>query len=267
MEQPSDGGKPSPETRYLRPPGLEFGRGIAIFILVFAVFAMAQMCLLIWQVMTRTPAYADRPFSMALLEEPTFQEGWRTLATNGDVVSILGLGAGLVAALVLFLSVRSWKGDGWWRFLALQRPTGRALGVWLVVFLLFFTVMEVLVNLVPGFDSAFMEAVLGSVTSYGMLFLGVVLMPALFEELLFRGVLFGSLRYLMDKHAAVALSAGIFTLVHPQYDWQLQLLYLLPMAVFLGYARANSGSLWTSILLHAVNNALSVLLPIALGGS
>ena len=65
-----------------------------------------------------------------------------------------------------------------------------------------------------------------------LLILGVVIMPALFEELLFRGVLYGSLRYLMDKHAAVALTAGIFTLVHPQYEWQLQLLYLLPMAVF-----------------------------------
>lgn len=264
MEQPYEAEKRSPEPAPLRPPALEFGRGVAIFTLVFAVFAMAQMVLLIWQVISRTPAYNDRNFSMGMLEEPGFQEAWRALATNGDVVSLIGLGAGLISTLVLWLSMRSWKGAATARFLGLQPTTGKALLTWLGVFIVFFGVMEVVVNLLPGFDSSFMEAVLGSVTNYPLLILGVVIMPALFEELLFRGVLYGSLRYLMDKHAAVALTAGIFTLVHPQYEWQLQLLYLLPMAVFLGYARANSGSLRTSILLHALNNLLSVVLPMLL---
>ena len=54
-----------------------------------------------------------------------------------------------------------------------------------------------------------MEKVLASVTNYPMLVLGLGIMPAIFEEFLLRGLLYGSLRHLMDKHVAVAIVAGI----------------------------------------------------------
>ncbi|MBS1546956.1 MAG: CPBP family intramembrane metalloprotease, partial [Bacteroidetes bacterium] len=64
-----------------------------------------------------------------------------------------------------------------------------------------------------------------------------------------------------DKHVSVAIVAGVFTVVHQQYDWYILLLYVLPMGVFLGYARANTGSIWTGVFLHMVNNVLSMVLP------
>lgn len=100
-----------------------------------------------------------------------------------------------------------------------------------------------------------------------MFLLGAALMPALFEEFLFRGLLFGSLRHMLDKHSAIAITAGVFTFIHMQYDWYLLLLQVLPLGVFLGYARANTGSIWTSIVLHFTNNAASVLLPALLPDS
>jgi membrane protease YdiL (CAAX protease family) len=86
-------------------------------------------------------------------------------------------------------------------------------------------------------------------------------MPALFEEFLLRGLLYGSLRHVLDHHKAIAIVAGLFTLLHPQYDWYVLLLIVLPMGVMLGYARANSGSIWVPVFLHMLNNTLSILLP------
>ena len=41
----------------------------------------------------------------------------------------------------------------------------------------------------------------------------------------------------------------------------LLLLNVLPLGVFLGYARANSGSIWTCVFLHLLNNAAGLVLP------
>ena len=84
-------------------------------------------------------------------------------------------------------------------------------------------------------------------------------MAPIFEELLLRGLLFGTVRHMADEHATVAITAGVFALMHLQYDWTVILL-ILPIGVVLGYARSRSGSIWVPVLLHVLNNSLSVLL-------
>ena len=132
---------------------------------------------------------------------------------------------------------------------------------WTVVFVALFAVLEVIEQLFPDPENAFMTKVLNSSTNTALLLLGVGVMPALFEEFLLRGLLYGSLRHLLDHHVTIALVAGLFTLLHPQYEWYIQLLVVLPMGIVLGYARANSGSIWVPVLLHMLNNCASILLP------
>lgn len=261
MEKQSEPVLPLPEPGQQGPGFIGFARGMATFTLAYAVFTMAQMCLLIERVLHLDPAYAERSFSMGLLEEPAFQEAWRTYSRQGDVVAHIALWSGVAGLLVLLWAVRGWKARGMGAFLGMVRPPRRSLLWWTLGFLGFIAVMEVLARWLPELQSDFMASVLATVTNYPVLVLGVVVVSAVFEEFLFRGVLFGSLRHIVDKHVAVAISAGIFTLVHPQYSMLLQLVYVLPMAVFLGYARANSGSIWVCVALHALNNGLSVVLP------
>jgi membrane protease YdiL (CAAX protease family) len=105
-----------------------------------------------------------------------------------------------------------------------------------------------------------MAKVIGSTSNMFWLFLGVGIMAPLFEEFLLRGLLFGSIRHMADEHATVALTAGVFTLMHMQYDAPVMLL-ILPMGVVLGYARSRSGSIWVPILLHVANNVVSLVAP------
>lgn len=261
MEEQQEQGKPQFEPSLLRPPGLEMARGLLYFALVFMTFMFAQMAFLIWRVLALSPELSKQGFSMSILDTPAFQERWMQLASNGDVLALVSLLSGGVCLLLLWLVTVRWKGNRTSTFLALRLPTLRSFLTWTGFFIVLFAALEGISMLIPEMESDFMKNVLTSVTNYPMLILGLGIMPALFEEFLLRGLLYGSLRHVMDKHVSVAIVAGVFTMVHQQYDWYILLLYVLPLGVFLGYARANTGSIWTGVFLHLVNNCLSMVLP------
>ena len=88
------------------------------------------------------------------------------------------------------------------------------------------------------------------------LVLVIAVMPAIGEEIMFRGYLFGSLRERTKVRWAVVISALIFGAFH------MSLIKLLP-TFLLGAAFASSvastGSLWVTMILHFLNNLLSLI--------
>ena len=85
----------------------------------------------------------------------------------------------------------------------------------------------------------------------------IALIPAIGEELTFRGVLQQSLTRKMNPHVAIILSAALFSFIHFQFYGFLPRMFL---GVLLGYMFYITGSLWTSILMHFVNNGTAVVL-------
>lgn len=261
MESPSEQETPSPEPATQRPAALEMGNGLAIFSLVFLVFLLAQSVFLVERVINTTPELSARGFSMDILDDGLFQERAQDLIDDGDTVSSISLWSGLSALVLLLAFTYWWKKDRIVSFLGLRFPAFRPLAAWAGLFVLCLTAMELIAWLLPDLDNSFMENVLATAHNKPLLFLGSALMPALFEEFFLRGLLFGSLRHVLDKHMAIAIVSGLFTIMHLQYPWYFLLLFILPLGVLLGYARANTGSLWTSVLLHFLNNAISLALP------
>ena len=86
---------------------------------------------------------------------------------------------------------------------------------------------------------------------HAVLLLGVV--PAVFEEIAFRGAVQGVLQKVARPGAAVVIQALLFALAH-QSVARFPPTFLLGLA--LGALRWRSGSLWPGILLHALNNGL-----------
>lgn len=98
----------------------------------------------------------------------------------------------------------------------------------------------------------------------------VIFLAPFVEEVLFRGLVFGCLR---EKSTVVgyAVSALLFAFLHvwtfalSSWDasyFALMLQYLAPGLVF-AWAYDRSGTLWTSILLHAIVNALALYVTLA----
>jgi membrane protease YdiL (CAAX protease family) len=89
----------------------------------------------------------------------------------------------------------------------------------------------------------------------------VVVVTPLFEELLFRGLLFATLRRGLGAPGAVVLSAAIFAVAHGY--GALGFASVFWSACLWAWAYEKTGSLWPCIASHAVDNlaaSLSVLL-------
>ncbi len=95
-------------------------------------------------------------------------------------------------------------------------------------------------------------------TSWGKYFLALfalALLPAIGEELVFRGVIFHGLRTRFNDISAVLLSALMFALMHQSLQ---QLLYPFILGCIMGWVVLRTGSLVSSIIIHFVNNFLVV---------
>ena len=110
-------------------------------------------------------------------------------------------------------------------------------------------------------DMRAMEATQRALSGSGVGFyilniIALAITPAICEEMFFRGVLQKNLVGMMkNKHIAILLTAFVFSAVHIQFSG---LLPRFVLGAVLGYLFYTSGSLWTSIVAHATNNALVV---------
>lgn len=92
------------------------------------------------------------------------------------------------------------------------------------------------------------------------LILLTALTPAICEELVFRGVLLQSLRREMRGWRAVVLTAVVFGAFHLSFETALRLLPTAWIGVLMGFAAWRAGSVFASMLIHFVNNAVVVML-------
>ena len=88
-----------------------------------------------------------------------------------------------------------------------------------------------------------------------LFFITLALIPALTEELIFRGVILSGLRQFGDT-IAIFSSAFLFAIYHGNFA---QMLFAFPCGLVLAFAVIKTGSLWVSILIHFINNGTSVL--------
>lgn len=98
------------------------------------------------------------------------------------------------------------------------------------------------------------------------MFLGTVLLAPIAEELLHRGLIFGNL-YGRNPVTAYALSALIFSAIHvlsylgiyPAGYLLLALVQYLPAGLIFAWSYQRSGSIFTPMLIHIINNGLVIL--------
>lgn len=87
------------------------------------------------------------------------------------------------------------------------------------------------------------------------LWLSVVVLTPVGEEILFRGFLFrGWLRSPRDAFAVIVITSLLWALIHVQYDWY-TIGQIFIFGLLLGWMRWASGSTILTILLHALINS------------
>ena len=100
-------------------------------------------------------------------------------------------------------------------------------------------------------DLAMPEGVLGITVS----FCRIVVVAAFVEEIAFRGYIMQNLRKFGDGFA-IAMAALVFALMHCNL---IQAPFALIVGFALGYLSIKTGTLWTAVIIHALNNSFSLI--------
>jgi len=87
------------------------------------------------------------------------------------------------------------------------------------------------------------------------------LMPAITEELAFRGYILSGLRRSHSEATSILLSALLFGILHVLISLFQQLFGAVLLGLVLAVLALRTGSLWPGVLFHFLNNALGLLTP------
>jgi membrane protease YdiL (CAAX protease family) len=154
--------------------------------------------------------------------------------------------------------------------IGLKKPklsdAGKALIGYGVYFSLFLLAVITAKAAVPGIDLE-QEQQLGfakDVAGLGLLvvFVSLVILPPLVEEIVVRGFMFSGLRTKLTFLQAAVVSSVIFGLAHLQWGSDAPLLWIAAIDTFvlgmvLAYLREKTGSLAAPIILHALKNGIA----------
>jgi uncharacterized protein len=181
---------------------------------------------------------------------------------DGSAIAISLLVGNPVQIITLALAARM-TGENLLTYFALNVPRWRDVIISVAGLAVVILVGDVLTlafgrDLVPAFQLQIHRSALaeGSLIS---LWLALIVVAPVGEELLFRGFLFrGFVRGPRDALPGILAIALIWSLLHIQYDWFGASL-VFAIGAFLGYVRLYFGSTTIVILLHMLLNLESVL--------
>lgn len=126
----------------------------------------------------------------------------------------------------------------------------------------FCMVANIITNVMTSFVGAFgvelsspdipmPQGVFGVIVS----FFRVVVLAAFIEEIAFRGYIMQNLRKFGDGFA-IAMAALVFGLMHCNL---IQAPFALIVGFALGYLSIKTGTLWTAVIIHGLNNSISLI--------
>lgn len=93
-------------------------------------------------------------------------------------------------------------------------------------------------------------------TAFTAFLLSLVFLAPFCEEVLFRGVFYGWLRYRVSIPKAMLISAFVFAFIHFQF---LAMIPLMIIGLLFSVAYEKTGSVYPAIIAHATNNAFAAL--------
>lgn len=190
-------------------------------------------------------------------------------SNDGTVVSIsIMIGCvllGAISALIIRM-----KGGNFTQYLALK-PFSLAIGMGMIGLLLIFMIgSQALTYMLDESPLSFVDPLYQSVSSVWLLVFAMVIVAPIYEELIFRGLLWSAIAEQFtspsdsspksDHRGAIVASlvtSLIFAVIHLQYGIY-EISTIVVLALIFCYARIKSGSLILPMLLHIINNGAAM---------
>ena len=186
-------------------------------------------------------------------------------SNDGTVVSISIMIGCLLLVAISALVIRM-RGGNLKQYLALT-PFSLAVGMGMIGLLLLFMIgSQALTYVLDKSPLAFVDPLYQSVSSVWLLIFAMVIVAPIYEELIFRGLLWSAIAEQFaassdteHRGAMVAslVTSLIFAVIHLQYGLY-EISTIVVLALLFCYARIKSGSLILPILLHIINNGAAM---------
>jgi membrane protease YdiL (CAAX protease family) len=144
----------------------------------------------------------------------------------------------------------------------LFKDVAYAIGGFLTYLVIYLTVVSTLQYFIHGFNVSQKQELGVPNNAYGgdlwLLFVMLVILPPIAEEILFRGFIYSSLRPKMNKIVAAIITSVLFALPH-LFETSSGLLWVAGCDTFilsmvLVYVREKTDKLWASMLIHGLKN-------------
>ena len=141
----------------------------------------------------------------------------------------------------------------------------KVLGQYIVIMVLILAISELLMIYFDSSPMSFLDDIM-TPTSFWWLIIAIVVVAPIYEELVFRGLIFGVIRadgtpksstLTKSDLFAIIISSTLFALVHLQYDG-VGMITIFALGVLFCHARLKYG-LGLAILLHFLNNAVAMI--------
>ncbi len=207
--------------------------------------------------------------------------GWDTQTSETWIRSataqflLIALVDGAVIGIVWWLLRLKKRG---FRFIGLKKPQPRdvlyVLGGFIVYFLLYVVIATLAKVFVPGLDLE-QNQQLGFETTkrfgeLALIFVSLVIIPPIVEEILFRGFLYTGLKTKWPTWLAALITSIMFAAAHLQFGSGAPLLWVAAIDTFalslvLIYLREKTGGLSAPILLHGLKNGIAFTLLFIIG--
>ena len=181
------------------------------------------------------------------------------LMSHGSLVSIVTIVSAPVAVgfVVLFIKMR--KGPSLREYLGLHMPRGEQFLKWVVIMVMLAVISDGFAFLVgQPLISDFGKHVYLSVGSLPLLWIALVVMASLQEEVVFRGFMFeGIAKSRLGPVGAVVIPSVGWAIMHVQYNWA-QIGTVFVGGIIIGLARYKTRSLYVCMAMHAIWSLIAV---------
>lgn len=182
------------------------------------------------------------------------------LSESGFVLSIGSVATTLVCIPLIFLVIRIKKGLSIKEYLRLNFINIKTLLPWFAIITAFIICYDLVTHAIGRpIVPEFMIAAYKTATFLPLLWVAVVVLAPVSEEIFFRGFLFQGFQSTFLKPAgAVLVTSFLWAIIHMQYDYY-DIIYIFIIGLLLGIARIKTKSIFTAIYLHGFMNLVATV--------
>ncbi|HYF97208.1 MAG TPA: CPBP family intramembrane glutamic endopeptidase [Patescibacteria group bacterium] len=159
-----------------------------------------------------------------------------------------------------------------WPEIGLKKPTSNNLFYSLPAYAIYFVILvmafALIKSFVPGIDTGQKQQIgfdnaVGPI-ALSFVFISIVIIPAVVEEITVRGFLYGGLKNKLPIVASALLTSGIFAVAHLQLGSGENPLWIAAVDTFilsmvLIWLREKTGNIWAGVVVHLMKNSLAFI--------